>query len=172
MRLLALAAVAALAARSSAPVLDVPIVVQQKNGCGAAAIAMVMQYWRQHMPALPPGDDEAAIFARLYVPAEKGIRGADMARYFEQRAFRAFVIRADEADLSHHVSRGRPLIVCLRPGKSAPNHYVVVVGADAEAVSFVDPARGMVVRQSCSRFRQEWARSDNWALLAVPRTSE
>ena len=28
--------------------LDVPFVPQQKDGCGAASIAMVMQYWEQH----------------------------------------------------------------------------------------------------------------------------
>ncbi|MGE5647108.1 MAG: C39 family peptidase [Acidobacteriota bacterium] len=174
MRLAALWAAAALSACAAAPVLDVPIVVQQKNGCGAAAIAMVMGYWHERMPEVPAGDSEGAIFDRLYVPGEKGIRGADMARYLEQRAFRVFLIRADEADLSHHVARGRPLIVCLRPGKSAPNHYVVVVGADpgSGTVSFVDPARGMVICQRTARFRREWEPAGNWALLAVPRTSE
>jgi predicted double-glycine peptidase len=170
--LLLLAAAAAIPAQSAAPVLDVPVVVQQKNGCGAAAVAMVIRYWRGQMPALQADDDPAAIFERLYVPAEKGIRGSDMAHYFEQRDFRAFVIHAEASDLSHHLSRGRPLIVCLRPSRAAPNHYVVVVGADASAISFVDPAKGVVVRQSASRFRDEWAPAENWTLLAVPRISE
>jgi predicted double-glycine peptidase len=172
--LLVLAAAAAIPAQSAAPVLDVPVVVQQKNGCGAAAVAMVIRYWRSQMPAFQADDDPAAVFERLYVPAEKGIRGADMARYFEQQGFRAFVIHADESDLSHHLSLGRPLIVCLRPKRAAPNHYVVVVGADASAgtISFVDPAKGVVVRQSASRFRDEWAPAENWTLLAVPQKSE
>lgn len=172
--LLLLAAAVAIPAQSAAPVLDVPVVVQRKNGCGAAAVAMVIRYWRGQIPTLQTDDNPAAIFQRLYVPAEKGIRGSDMARYFQQREFRAFVIHADEADLSHHLSRGRPLIVCLRPGRGAPNHYVVVVGLDGSAgtISFVDPAKGAVVRQSTSRFRDEWARAENWTLLAVPLTNE
>ena len=33
--------------------LDVPFVKQEKNGCGAASIAMVMQFWQRQQGLTP-----------------------------------------------------------------------------------------------------------------------
>jgi Papain-like cysteine protease AvrRpt2 len=49
--LLALCAASLLVAAEPAGLwLDVPFVKQEKDGCGAASIAMVMQYWRRQQP--------------------------------------------------------------------------------------------------------------------------
>jgi len=40
--------------------LDIPFVKQEKDGCGAASIAMVMQYWQQR-GGKPAGQDSDAI---------------------------------------------------------------------------------------------------------------
>ena len=47
-----------LPAESAGHWLDVPFVAQQKDGCGSAVIAMVMQYWQQqrHADATPAAD--------------------------------------------------------------------------------------------------------------------
>ena len=37
----------AIAGESAGVWLDVPFVKQEKNGCGAASIAMVMQFWQR-----------------------------------------------------------------------------------------------------------------------------
>ena len=50
------------AAEGSAVWLDVPFVKQEKNACGAASIAMVMQFWQHQQRLLPNADaDEARI---------------------------------------------------------------------------------------------------------------
>ena len=41
-----------LAAQQPGVWLDVPFVRQEKNGCGAASIAMVMQYWQRQQGKL------------------------------------------------------------------------------------------------------------------------
>ena len=33
--------------------LDVPYIHQEKDGCGSAALAMVLQYWNLHQTAVP-----------------------------------------------------------------------------------------------------------------------
>ena len=45
--------------------LDVPFVAQEKNGCGAAVIAMVMQYWQREQ-GKPADIDVKAIHLKLY----------------------------------------------------------------------------------------------------------
>ena len=42
--------------------LDVPFVKQEKDGCGAASIAMVMQYWRRHAGRGGQPDSDATKF--------------------------------------------------------------------------------------------------------------
>src|SRR5436190_10049561 len=71
--------------------LDVPFIRQEKDGCGAASIAMVMQYWQQQRSQRADSSSDAiAIQRSLYSSKERGIRAADMVRYFEHHGFHAF----------------------------------------------------------------------------------
>src|ERR1017187_4320007 len=71
--------------------LDVPFVPQQKEGCGAASIAMVMQYWEQHQgQPLHPEAQPAPILRALYSGPAHGIYASAMVRYFQQNGYRAF----------------------------------------------------------------------------------
>ena len=94
--------------------LDVPFVKQEKDGCGAAAIAMVMQYWQQH-EGKPIGSDSDAnqIQRTLYSAKAHGIYASDMEKYFKEKGFRTFTIRGEWEDLRQHLDKGRPLIVAL-----------------------------------------------------------
>src|ERR1051325_2629565 len=94
--------------------LDVPFVRQEKDGCGAASIAMVMQYWRgqQGKPADPVADAER-IQRSLYSPKAHGIYASQVERYFEQHGFQAFVFKGNWSDLRPHLEKGRPLMVAL-----------------------------------------------------------
>ena len=101
--------------------LDVPFVKQEKDGCGAASIAMVMQYW-QHAagPAGQPGLPMRSKFnTLLYSAKARGIYASDMERYFREKGFRTFTIRGEWEDLKQHLDKGRPLIVALKPGMAA-----------------------------------------------------
>src|ERR687887_311108 len=104
--------------------LDVPFVKQEKNGCGAAAIAMVIDYWHRNAAA-----DARQIHHSLYSDAAKGVVADDMARYFQERGFEVFMFAGEWTDLGRHLSKGRPLIVALDSGRS---HYVVVAGLDEQ----------------------------------------
>src|SRR6516162_8526480 len=117
--LLAVSCCGVLAVAEAAGVwLDVPFVKQEKNGCGAASIAMVMQYWqRQQNPGLHPANeaDADAIQRAIYTEKDHGIHASDMERYFQQHGFRTFAFQGVWDELRKHLEKGRPLIVALKP---------------------------------------------------------
>jgi len=153
--------------------LDVPFVRQEKDGCGAASIAMVMQYWQYQLGAAVSQDsDPIQIRHVLYSAKIHGIYASDMERYFREKGFRTFTIRGEWEDLKQHLDKGRPLIVALKPAAGAPLHYVVVTGLDQEQgiVMVNDPAQRKLLKQDRSAFEQEWSAAEKWTLLAMPQT--
>jgi len=152
--------------------LDVPFVRQEKDGCGAASISMVMQYWDRTKSQAPSAQtDPRAIQQALYSREAKGIFSSAMQRYFEQVGFRTFSFRGEWADLKDHLSKGRPLIVCLKgPGRRDPLHYVVVTGLDwqHDLVFLNDPAQRKLLRKDRAEFEKGWRAAGNWTLLALP----
>ncbi|HUK23581.1 MAG TPA: C39 family peptidase [Terriglobales bacterium] len=172
----AIAAVVCLSAMLAASgpaeiLLDVPFIPQEKDGCGAASIAMVMQYWQHEWSKpLTPGSDPALIQRALYSPEAHGIYASQMESYFRQQNFRTFIFRGQWADLKQHLQKGRPLIVALKPGGDSPLHYVVVAGLDEEKslVLVNDPAQRKLLKQDRANFEREWSAADRWTLLALP----
>ncbi|SPE20164.1 Peptidase, C39 family [Candidatus Sulfotelmatomonas gaucii] len=164
----------ALAAGSANLWLDVPFVPQQKDGCGAAGVAMVMQYWEQHQGrSVQPEANPARILRALYAPTAHGIYASAMVRYFQQNGYRAFAFAGQTADLERELAQGRPLLVALRPGSGASLHYVVVAGLDQpqQLVLINDPAQRKLLKKDISQFEREWNAAGRWTLLAVPETS-
>ena len=162
----------AFASAASGVWLDVPFVKQEKNGCGAASIAMVMQYWqKQEGRAATDTADALYIQRALYSSEARGIYASDLERYLQQNGFQTFAFNGTVDDLRQHLQKGRPLIVALKPGGSAPLHYVVVTGLDWERglVMVNDPAVRKLLKQDRSRFATEWSAANNWTLLAVPQ---
>lgn len=151
--------------------LDVPFIHQQKNGCGAASIAMVMQYWQRQQGHLPNAD-ATEIQRTLYSSKGHGIYASDLENYFQQHGFRTFAFRGEWNDLKDHLAKGRPLIVALKPGRGAL-HYVVVAGVDGQqgVVMANDPAERKLLKTDRSTFEKEWKAAGNWTLLAVPPSS-
>lgn len=164
------------AQESSGAWLDVPFVKQEKNGCGSASIAMVMQYWHKQQGRPSSDDAEAAqIHRALYVPGTDGIYASAMEGYFKEHQFRAFSFRGDWEILQQHVEKGRPLIAALKPSGAASSlHYVVVVGLDPEQDLLLlnDPARRKLLKQDRSDFEKQWSATGNWTLLAVPQPAD
>src|ERR1700732_5524910 len=156
--------------------LDVPFVKQTEDGCGSAAIAMLLQYWSAHGTAVASDRADAGIIQKkLYSRKARGIFASDMQRYFRESGFREFAVRGEWSDLRQHLEQGRPLIVSIQPSgqprsAKAPLHYVVVTGMDweQEAVLVNDPARGKLLRMERQEFEKEWQAARNWMLLAVP----
>jgi ABC-type bacteriocin/lantibiotic exporter with double-glycine peptidase domain len=151
--------------------LDVPFVKQEKDGCGAASIAMVRQYWQaQH--GLPANDtsDASQIQRTLYSAKAHGIYASDMERYFQEKGFRTFTIRGEWEDLEQHLRKGRPLIVALKLSSGAALHYVVVTGFGPDVVMINDPAQRKLLQQDRPSFEREWSAAGKWTLLALPQT--
>jgi ABC-type bacteriocin/lantibiotic exporter with double-glycine peptidase domain len=153
--------------------LDVPFVPQQKDGCGAACIAMVMQYWERHQgQPMQPAADSARIYQSVYTPDAHGVYASAMVRYFQQNGYRAFAFAGQNADLERELAQGRPLIAALKPGPGSTLHYVVVAGLDQpdRLVLTNDPAQRKLVKEDQSQFEREWQATGRWLLLAVPES--
>lgn len=159
--------------------LDVPFVQQERNGCGAASIAMVMQYWQHHQgKSYGPSSDAERIQSVLYSSSAPGIYASDLESYLRQHSFRTFAFEGTWDDLKQHLEKGRPLVVALklltlRPGSSSGSlHYVVVTGLEPEQklVLVNDPAERKLLKREQSSFEREWKGSGHWTLLAVPQT--
>jgi predicted double-glycine peptidase len=172
--LVALAAALSLgvAAATSGVWLDVPYVHQVKDGCGSASLSMVLQYWiAKHAPVPAERSDPAQIQRELYSPSAHGIYASAMEAYLRSSGFEVFAFRGDWDDLQEHLTKGRPLIVSLKPGNGDSLHYAVVVGIDWAngAVFLNDPARSKLLRVERDQFTQEWRKAGFWTLLAVPK---
>jgi ABC-type bacteriocin/lantibiotic exporter with double-glycine peptidase domain len=151
--------------------LDIPFVKQEKDGCGAASIAMVMQYWQlQRGRSGNPSAEAEQIQRALLSMAAHGIYASDMERYFQRNGYVTFAFAGDWSDLKQHLEKGRPLIAAVKPGSRVPLHYVVVAGLDHERqlVLLNDPAQRKLLKEDRSRFEQEWKAAARWTLLALP----
>jgi len=155
--------------------LDVPYVHQEKNGCGSAALAMVLQYWAQKgIVIAPERTDEGKIQKELYSQDARGIYASAMEKFLRESGFSPYVFKGEWSDLGNHLEKGRPLIASIQPGGKSSLHYVVVVGIDREkeGVLLNDPERGKLFRVERTEFEKEWQRTNYWTLLAVPRPKE
>jgi predicted double-glycine peptidase len=153
----------ALTVLAAAP-LAVPHVKQFKNGCGAASVAMVLQYWdRDRAP------EHAAIYDALIDAERKGIQLARMKQYVEGAGYRAFTMRAKARDLEEQLGKGRPLIVALRSSTRGRMHFAVLSGIDGERVWLNDPTKNKTLEWRREKFEGAWGRAENWILLASPK---
>jgi ABC-type bacteriocin/lantibiotic exporter with double-glycine peptidase domain len=151
--------------------IDVPFVAQPRNGCGAASLSMVMQYWAAKMETKSTVDSDVARIDRaLYSPREHGIPAPAMGRYLQQHGFKAFAFSGKWSDLEEQIAKGRPLIVALKPQGQTELHYVVIDGIDTArgVVTMNDPADRKLLNEERARFEKDWSATQNWTLLAVP----
>ena len=134
--------------------IDVPFVSQPREGCGAASLSMLMQYWagKQQLPN-SPDSDVALIQHQLYSKTERGIPAEQMGKYLRQHGFKA--------------------IVAIRPEGQSELHYVVIDGVDTAKglITMNDPAVRKLLTEERGQFEKEWSATHNWTLLAVPASS-
>ncbi len=156
--------------------LDVPFIRQSMDGCGSAAIAMLLQYWSAQGARVDPQRADAGFIQRqLYSRKARGIYSSALQGYLKASGFGVFPLDGQWKDLEEQLRQGHPLIVSLQPGNAkAPLHYVVVTGIDWQsgAVFINDPARGKLLRIERTDFEKEWRRNRNWMLLALPEKAE
>lgn len=150
--------------------IDVPFVRQEEKGCGAASIAMIMQYWQSEgYPVPEEASNSNRILKLLY--SKDGIHAEDLIRYLRDHGFRTFTFSGKLEDLSNHIEKGRPLIVSLEAeGKTGKLHFLVVSGMDLqnEMVLVNDPAERKLLKMKKTTFENRWKATKNWTLLALP----
>ena len=140
--------------------LAVPFVPQEKDTCGAAALAMVLAYWGEPVP-----HDEIA--GALLEPERRGIRGARLESFARARGLLAVAYEGDLGQLRDFVAKGRPLVVAWK--QAGRFHDVVVVGFDRDAVVVHDPEAGAGRRVPLRAFEERWTGAGRWTLLVLPR---
>jgi tetratricopeptide (TPR) repeat protein len=150
---------------ASAVQLGVPFVPQEKDTCGAAALAMVMGYWGHEVP-------HREIKGALVESELRGIRGSRLADFARERGMTAIAFAGDMVILRDQVGKGRPLVVAVDAGRGRL-HDVVVVGFDEGRAEVIvhDPARGARRRVGVGELERKWAKSGHWSLLVTPRES-
>ena len=151
--------------------IDVPFVAQPREGCGAASLSMVMQYWAAKQGVSATSDSSVEqIQHQLYSKSEHGIPAPRMVDYLRRHGFQAFAFPGKWSDLEDQIAKGRPLIVALRPQGQSELHYVVIDGVDTPRglVTMNDPAVRKLLNEERARFQKEWSATNNWTLLAVP----
>ena len=152
--------------------LDVPFFRQEKDGCGAAVIAMVIGYWSQKQPNSVVPVDPAVVQKELYSSKAHGIYASNLKRYFEGHGFRTFAMQGTWDDFQQHLEKGRPLIVALKPMTGQTSlHYVLVVGLNPQENTLLvnDPAQKKLLKMDRTQFEKEWNAVQRWTLLALPR---
>ena len=160
-----------LAQTPAAKWIDVPFVAQPREGCGAASLSMVMQYWAAKLGNAASADSGVdQIQHQLYSRSEHGIPAEQMGEYLRQHGYQAFAFPGKWSDIEEQIAKGRPLIVALKPEGQSELHYVVIDGVDTARglVTMNDPAVRKLLNEEKSRFEKEWSATHNWTLLAVP----
>lgn len=136
------------------------------SDCGAAAIGMVVGYWKR----MPP--DAIAADLRPAPPAGiKAVRLRDTAR---ARDLAAFVIAGEVADLEHELAAGRPVLVGMqkpqRRGTLAHYEIVVAYHRERRLVVTLDPAEGLR-QNTLDGFLAEWEGAGRLAVIVAARPS-
>jgi predicted double-glycine peptidase len=150
--------------------LDVPFFRQEKNGCGAASVAMVVHYWAQHAVQSPHRlPAPAEVYQQLYDAERKGILLSAMKSYFEALGFHAFSFRGAWKDLESNASKGRPVIVGMKRNRAERFHFVVLIGAGNDRVWLNDPSKKRAHTLKRKEFEEQWAAADRWMLVVAPK---
>jgi ABC-type bacteriocin/lantibiotic exporter with double-glycine peptidase domain len=152
--------------------INVPFVAQPRDGCGAASVAMVMQYWaaQQHQSASASAE-VAAIQQQVFSRRKHGATPGALEAYLHQHGFLVFGVQGSWQLLQEQLQKGRPLIVALRPPAQRALHYVVIVGIDPikDQILMNDPEERKLLPEGREEFEKDWSATHQWMLLAVPR---
>lgn len=138
-----------------------------RDGCGAAALAMVLGHWGR-----PVTQDE--VWAASPPASGQGIRADALRDFARRQGLEAFLVEGQPGDLQRELGRARPVLVGVmkRQGRRAYPHYEVVVGLNRQRqrVLTLDPAQGRVER-SIDHFTAEWAAAGRLTLVIFPRAA-
>ncbi len=156
---------------SQAVRLDLPLVRQDAlYDCGLASLSALCAYWDVEL-----SEDRRAELAAM-AEHEEGLSGAELRAALLELGLEVYLFSGslDRAvtGLYSHVDAGRPPLVMLSPdGRN--QHYGLVLGYDPTrgALIVLDPSKGEVLADNAT-FERDWARCDNFTLLACRPPAE
>ena len=142
-----------------------------RNYCGAAALAMLLNHWSTHKKYT-----EAEIVEALYNPRTKLIYNSDMVYFPVQEGFKTFSFNSTIEEIKSIIDQDVPVIVLQKPVKRVKKgHYRVVFGYDeAWEMFFVhDPMMGAHRGIKYEEFLELWdfgnnLNKKNWTLAILP----
>ena len=144
----------------------VPFFPQDEFQCGPAALAMVAQFAGL---ALTPDELKPQVF----LPDRQGSLQIEMLVTARRQGLVALTLEPQLHALLRQVAAGQPVVVLLN--LSLPWvplwHYAVVVGYDLPGQTIVlHSGRQERMAMSLPTFERTWARSQHWAMVALPPT--
>ena len=140
--------------------IDVPFISQSEALCGGAAAAMILRFWGERGLT-------AESFAHLVDRSAAGIRTTALIGELRRRGWNATAIEGTAPLLASELAGGRPVLTLIQD-RPAAFHYVVIVGATANAIVLHDPARTAFRVISRSEFDRRWAAADRWMAVVAP----
>jgi len=142
----------------------VPFYPQEDYQCGPAALATTLVY-----AGVATSPEE--LMPQVFLPAREGSLQVEMLAAARRHGRTAYRLAPRLADLLQEVAAGTPAIVLqnLAFGFAPLWHYAVVVGYDL-------PREEIILRSGRTRrlvmplatFERTWARSEHWAMMALP----
>ncbi|MFT3929772.1 MAG: PA2778 family cysteine peptidase [Spongiibacteraceae bacterium] len=142
----------------------VPFFAQEAYQCGPATLAMAFG-------AAGLSIEPQQIEAEVYLPEKFGSLQIEMLAATRRHGLLAYTLEPQLASLLTEVANGRPAIVLQNLGLSwyPVWHYAVVVGYDIDRSEIILRS-GPERRQQLplTTFEHTWARSNYWAMLALP----
>jgi ABC-type bacteriocin/lantibiotic exporter with double-glycine peptidase domain len=145
----------------------VPFVKQQRDWCGPAALASVLQYRGERIT-------QKEIAEAIYLPG-RGTLNVDLLLFARRRGYAAAMENGTAERLKETIAAGSPVIcqVERRRGSRRLTHFVVVYGYDdaKQAYRLHQGSRGAVwVGQEA--FEKAWARGARWMLIVGPKPEQ
>ena len=144
---------------------DVPFILQKKNHCGPATLAMNLNWYGKNITA-----DE--ISYDLYRSDKEGSFKTDMIYSARKNGYIAVKIK-NLSDILKEVANNRPVIVFQNLGFDWYPlwHYALVVGYDLQKNEItMHSGENKFKTQELRKFERTWSRGGHWAILLTKPT--
>jgi tetratricopeptide (TPR) repeat protein len=146
----------------AATITGVPFVLQDKNYCGPASMAMVMAFAGNAVGV-------AQLAEQVYTPGKEGTLQADLVGAARRNGMMAVEIRGMSA-LLREIAAGHPVLTLENLGLSwYPRwHYAVVYGYDlSEPTITLHSGSHEADQKSMRKFERCWEDSGDWAIVVL-----
>lgn len=144
--------------------IEVPMIKQEKEYCGAACLGMVFKYYKKNI-------SQYVIASNIYKRG-LGISAKDMKRFSEKSGFKTYVFKGNINIITYFLKRKLPLISAVS-GFRDIFHYVTIIGFDNQKKEFIinDPSSGKREALKFSSYLKNSKKTNHWTLLIIPEKS-